>query len=180
MNHKKITHIAIAGAALAAALACGAGGDDSDKAASNADGADTATGDKTAGLGQPARDGKFEFTVSKVDCTKTKIGTDLLGQTAQGKFCLVTLKVKNIGDEAQLFDASSQKALDKAGTTYDADGGAALYVNKNAETFLNNINPGNQIQGVLPFDVPKTVSITQLELHDGPFSDGVKVNITSK
>jgi len=61
------------------------------------------------GLNQPARDGKFEFTVSKVDCGATRVGSDLLDEKAQGVFCLVDVTVKNIGDEAQLFDGSSQK-----------------------------------------------------------------------
>jgi Domain of unknown function (DUF4352) len=159
-------------------LACGAGSSGDDKASGGGD--TPAGGDKketVATIGKPARDGKFEFTVTKVDCSKTSIGPAALKQKAQGKWCLVTVKVQNIGKEAQLFDASSQKALDAKGITYDADGGAGVYANENAETFLNNINPGNTVTGVLPFDVPKTVTITTLELHDSAFSGGVKVKV---
>lgn len=132
---------------------------------------------KAPGLKTPVRDGKFEFTVTKADCSLTKIGSEYLNTKAQGKFCLYHVTVKNISKEAQMFDASSQKAFDPAGTEYQADGGAAIYVNENAETFLNNINPGNQVKGVIPFDVPKDVKITTLRLHDSPFSDGVTVTV---
>jgi hypothetical protein len=132
---------------------------------------------KMPGIGQPARDGKFEFVVSKMDCSKTEVGNQFLNAKAQGKFCLVTLTVRNIGIEAQTFDASSQHALDAKNTVYDTDSGAAVYVNEHNETFLNSINPGNQVKGVIPFDVPKDVTITVLELHDSPFSEGVDIKV---
>jgi hypothetical protein len=168
-------YLLAAGVALAGMVACGGG---AEKTTSDGDaGVGDAPAPAGVAIGKPARDGKFEFTVTKVDCSKTKIGSGPLTQTAQGKFCLVNVTVKNIGDQAQLFDAGSQKTLDSKGTQYDADSGAALYVNKNSETFLNNINPGNQVKGVLPFDVPKTVTITAVELHDSPFSDGIKIAV---
>lgn len=177
------TPLIIAAVLAAGALACGSGGGN-DKASPSGgggtqqqDAAGKPAAGKQAGIGDPARDGKFEFAVSKMDCSKTKVGDQYVNTKAQGKFCLVTLTVRNIGDEAQLFDSSSQKALDAKGTVYDADGAAAMYVNKDAETFLNNINPGNQVKGVIPFDVPKNVTVTTLELHDSSFSDGVKVKV---
>jgi hypothetical protein len=63
-----------------------------------------------AKIGQPARDGKFEFTVQKVDCGKTSVGDQFLNKAAQGQFCLITVVVHNIGDEARMFDGSNQKA----------------------------------------------------------------------
>jgi hypothetical protein len=165
------------------ALGCGAGSTDDDAAASGADtgtnaGTDEKKADdkpKTAKIGQPARDGKFEFTVKSSKCGVRTVGTSLLGAEAQGQFCLVTVNVKNIGKESQMFDGSSQKAYDAKGTEYSADSTAALYANKNADTFLNDINPGNQVTGVVVFDIPKNVKITKLELHDSPFSGGVTV-----
>jgi hypothetical protein len=134
-------------------------------------------GKKQPGLNQPVRDGKFEFTVTKVDCSKTRVGNEMLGQSAQGKFCLVSVTVKNIGKEAQLFDGSSQKAYDAKGTEFSNDGAAELYANEGASTFLNEINPGNQVKGNLLFDVPKATRLTAVELHDSPFSGGVRVTV---
>ena len=136
------------------------------------------TGRSTRPSASSARDGKFEFIVKSSKCGVTKVGTDLLGTRAQGQFCLVTVNVKNIGKESQMFDGSSQKAYAADGTEYSADSGAALYANKNAETFVNDINPGNQVTGVVVFDIPKGAKLAKLELHDSPFSGGVTVALT--
>ncbi|RZT79074.1 uncharacterized protein DUF4352 [Micromonospora violae] len=182
---RKTTTLALLATGLIA-LGCGSGAADKasdsgsdNKASSSANDKGDAKAEekpaKTAKIGQPARDGKFEFTVKSSKCGVAKIGSDLLGQKAQGQFCLVTLNVKNIGKEAQMFDGSSQKAYAADGTEYSADSGAAIYANKNAETFLNDINPGNQVNGVVVFDIPKNVKLTKLELHDSMFSGGVDV-----
>ncbi|SCG70284.1 DUF4352 domain-containing protein [Micromonospora halophytica] len=170
---RKTTTLALTATALVA-LGCGSGAADTGSSSGEkAGGGDTKA--KVAKVGQPARDGKFEFTVKSTKCGVAKVGTDLLGAKAQGQFCLVTVNVKNIGKESQMFDGSSQKAYAADGTEYSADGGAALYANKNAETFLNEINPGNQVTGVVVFDIPKKVTLIKLELHDSPFSGGVDV-----
>ncbi|WP_306210697.1 DUF4352 domain-containing protein [Actinoplanes sp. RD1] len=132
----------------------------------------------TPGLGDAVRDGKFEFKVSKLDCSKTKVGSDLLGAKAQGKFCQISLTIKNIGKEAQYFDGSSQKALDSKGTEYSNDTEAEIYANEDSSTFLNEINPGNSVKGKLIFDVPKSVELTKIELHDSMFSGGVEVALS--
>ncbi|ODB73840.1 MULTISPECIES: DUF4352 domain-containing protein [Micromonospora] len=189
---RKTTTLALIAGALVA-LGCGAGTTD-DTTGSKADsGTEAAAGDtdggkadagksddkpKTAKIGQPARDGKFEFTVKSAKCGVSKVGSSAFGAKAQGQFCLVTLNVKNIGKESQMFDGSSQKAYAANGTEYSADGSAAIYANKNAETFLNDINPGNQVTGVVVFDIPKNVKLAKLELHDSPFSGGVTVSLS--
>ncbi|MGC5307669.1 DUF4352 domain-containing protein [Micromonospora zamorensis] len=187
---RKTTTLALLATGLIA-LGCGSGAADK---ASNSSGdesgtkASTAASDKgdakaeekaaaTAKIGQPARDGKFEFTVKSAKCGVAKVGSEPLAQKAQGQFCLVTVNVKNIGKEAQMFDGSSQKAYAADGTEYSADSGAAIYANKNAETFLNDINPGNQVNGLVVFDIPKNVKLTKLELHDSMFSGGVDVTL---
>ncbi|AGL21434.1 DUF4352 domain-containing protein [Actinoplanes sp. N902-109] len=134
--------------------------------------------EKAPGLGDPVRDGKFEFTVTKVDCSRTKVGNSFLNEKAQGKFCQISVTVKNIGKKAQLFDGSSQKALDGDGTEYSNDGEAEIYANDDNATFLNEINPGNQAKGKLIFDVPKSTKLTKLELHDSMFSGGVEVALS--
>ena len=130
-----------------------------------------------AGIGDPVRDGKFEFTVTRFDCSKKTIGSAYLKKKAQGKFCVVTLNVKNIGDEAQMFAGGNQKAYDAAGAEYENDSTAEIYANENAETFLNDINPGNRVTGKVVFDVPASAVLTTLELHDSFWSGGVKVSL---
>ncbi len=131
-----------------------------------------------AKIGQPVRDGKFEFTVTSIDCGKNSVGTnEYLTKQAQGQFCLLNLTVKNIGNESQTFSDSGQLLFDANGNKYSSDSGASFYANPSGSTFLNQINPGNSVTGAVVFDIPKGVTPTQAELHDSAFSGGVKVNL---
>jgi Domain of unknown function (DUF4352) len=128
------------------------------------------------GIGNSVRDGKFEFTVRKIECGKSRIGDANFGTTAQGQFCFVYLKVENIGKEAQLLDGSNQYMFGEGGQRYDADTEAAIYLD-DAQTFLEEINPGNSVNGIVAFDIPKSAKPTRLELHDSAFSGGVEVEV---
>jgi hypothetical protein len=132
---------------------------------------------QVSGLNKPLRDGNFEFTVKSVKCGATQIGTADFGRKAQGQFCFVKMHVSNIGTDSRMLDGSSQYAFDAQGRKLSADTEAAMYMGQEAQTFLNNINPGNAVDGTVVFDVPKNVKVTQLELHDSAFSGGVKVNV---
>jgi hypothetical protein len=172
---RKIGLIALGATALTA-LACGSGGAASDSSGSTAAGP-SEDKPKAVAVGKPARDGKFEFTVQKYRCGVASVGPDMLKEKAQGQFCLITIKVKNIGKESQMLSDSDQKALAADGTQFSANSSAGIAANQNSETFLNDINPGNSVIGVLVFDIPKTAKIATLELHDSAFSDGVTVTL---
>jgi len=146
------------------------GGKDSEKEAKEPE--------KVAGIGDPVRDGKFEFVVQKVKCGVSRVGNNLLGERAQGQFCLVTLKVKNIGKEPQAFTDGAQKAYAADGTEYSTNSSASIYANDEDSTLFNEINPGNGITGVIVFDIPKDAKLDRLELHDSHFSGGVTVKLT--
>lgn len=142
----------------------------SDKTSSNAKPA-------TAKIGQAARDGKFEFTVKSIDCGKTQLGDQYFNTKAQGQFCLVDVKVENIGDEPQSLFDDNQYAFNANGQKYSADSEAAIYLNDSASKIYEEINPGNTVTGKIIFDVPKDTKLTSLELHDSAFSSGVKVSL---
>ncbi|MEV8510830.1 DUF4352 domain-containing protein [Dactylosporangium sp. NPDC051484] len=151
-----------------AAPAASSGGSQAPKATTAA----PAKTSDVAAAGTAVRDGKFEFTVTKgPDCGKTQIA----GQKAQGRFCQITLQVKNIGNDARTFDDSNVVAYDAAGARYETDGVAGLYANPNGESFLEKINPGNQVSAVVVFDVAATVKLVTLEVHDSAWSRGAKV-----
>jgi hypothetical protein len=134
--------------------------------------ATTARGDD---LREPKRDGQFEFTVQSVKCGRRTVGSSGLTQTAQGQYCLVAVKVANVGDEARTFDSSSQYLFDSRGRKFETDD-ATLYLEDNGNAFLENINPGNSVNGTLVYDVPHTgFEAAKLELHDSAFSGGVDV-----
>lgn len=134
----------------------------------------------TAKIGQPARDGKFEFTVKSMKCGETTVGNQYLNRKAQGQFCRVSLTVKNIGNEAQTLDSSSQYAFNAQGQKYSSDDQAAIYAtadNNSTGAWYNDINPGNTVSGDIFFDVPTGVKPVKVELHDSAFSNGVEVDL---
>lgn len=137
----------------------------------------TKTTARTPKLGQPVRDGKFEFIVKSVKCGVRTVGDEFLNRKAQGQFCLVTLTVRNIGDESQTFNDFDQRGYDSKGSQYKPDSEAGIYANENNEVWLTEINPGNKITGVLVFDIPDETKLTTLELHDSGFSGGVEVSL---
>jgi TM2 domain-containing membrane protein YozV len=141
---------------------------------------DTKTVDETAtapGIGDPVRDGKFEFVVKSISCGQTSVGGEYLTETAQGQFCQLSLSVKNIGNEPQTMFTDNQYVYNAAGQKFSADSAATLVANPNTDTWISEINPGNSIEGVIMFDIPKDQTPTTAELHDSAFSDGVKVNL---
>jgi len=126
-------------------------------------------------MGKAAKDGKFEFTVTKMKCGVPSVGPADFGQKAQGEFCLINVTIKNVGTSAEVFVDSSQQALDGTGNTYSVDSGAAIYANEDSSTFLEQINPGNTVKGALVFDVPKGTKLASVILHESMFSAGIKV-----
>jgi len=133
----------------------------------------------TAKVGEAARDGKFEFTVSSVKCGVPTVSdsSGYLSKSAQGQYCELNVAVKNIGDEPQMFDGSNQYLFNSSGQKYTYDSTATIYANPSNSTFLNNINPGNSASGIVIFDIPKDAVPATAELHDSAFSGGVKVQL---
>jgi hypothetical protein len=138
------------------------------KASKSAAEADPAIGDR-------ARDGKFEFIVNRVRCGVRSVGGQYLNKTAQGQYCLISVRVRNIGNEQRTFEQSSQYLYDSAGSKYETDE-AGLYLD-DSKSFLEEINPGNGVNGTLVYDVPKSFKPAKIELHDSAFSGGVTVSL---
>lgn len=106
-----------------------------------------------AKIGDTVRDGAFAFTVTRLE-RRSRVGSEFIGADAQGVFLLVHITVKNVGDQAQAFTSAAQK-LHADGKEYDADTGAAIYV-ENSRSLYEKINPGNSVRGVVLFDIPRT------------------------
>ncbi|MES3637228.1 DUF4352 domain-containing protein [Mycobacterium intracellulare] len=129
------------------------------------------------GIGQEARDGKFGFTVTGMNTAKTTgdPSNPYEQATAQGFYVIVSMTVQNTGDRAQSFFATNQKLIDSAGRQYSPDSNADMWLNKAIQT---DINPGNQVQAKVAFDVPEGTQPSTIELHDSMFSGGVKVRLS--
>ncbi|WP_410870333.1 DUF4352 domain-containing protein [Nocardia sp. A7] len=126
-----------------------------------------------APAGTEVRDGKFGFTVTKVDPPVTTVGDNqFLQKTAQGEFILVSVDVANISNVAQSYFGSNQKLIDDQGREFANDTTAEINVN---DQLSAEINPGNKTSMVLVFDVPVGTVPTAIEFHDSAFSDGTRV-----
>jgi len=149
--------------------ATGGGNQDSVGAGNNAENA--------VGLNQPVQDGKFEFAVRGIECGQTRVGDQFLNKEAQGQFCVVSLNIRNIGNEAQTMVGDAQKLIDSQGREFSSDSEAAIYADQ-SKTWFEQINPGNAVDGQLYFDVPRDAQPVRVKLHDSLFSRGVLVNLT--
>jgi hypothetical protein len=134
------------------------------------------------GIGDKVRDGKFEFVVLRVSHRKSVGDTQFgLGETAQGVFTVISLKVTNIGSQPQTLDDSAQYVYDAAGRKFSADSAADIDLagaNGQGNTWLNDINPGNSVHGKIAFDMPVGDKAVKIELHDSIFSNGVTVKLS--
>jgi hypothetical protein len=141
-----------------------------------------AAASKGPGIGSKVRDGKFQFVVTRVSHRHSEGDTSIgLGETAQGRFTVLHIKVTNIGNVSQTLDDSAQYVYDSHGRKYDADSTADIDANSNngGGVFFNDINPGNTVHGVILFDLPKGDKAVKAELHDSAFSGGVTVSLQS-
>lgn len=128
----------------------------------------------TASTSTAPRDGSFEFKVGKVTRTSAR-GRSVLREEAQGVFWVVPVTVRNIGDTPQMWDTTAQFAYDAKGNRYQA----TTLLADAERNFLEDINPGNSVRGVVVYDVPDGVRLTELELHDSVFSTGVRIKLKS-
>ena len=101
---------------------------------------------------------------------------EYLIQKAQGQYCRASLKVENVGNEAQTMFASNQYLFDASGRKFSADATANMY-DDSSKLMFEEINPGNSIKGYVFFDVPKGTKVSKLELHDSMLSGGVEVRL---
>ena len=133
-----------------------------------------------AKIGDRVTDGELRFVVNSVKCGASRIGDQYLNTKAQGQFCLVKIKVKNISDGPTTFDGDNQTLINTKGQDFSADTEAMFYANDDNQTFLEEINPGNQVTGTLVFDIPKKSKPDHMLLKAGVFgfSDGVTVDVT--
>ena len=175
MRWKNIGVASIAGLALF--IGAASGGSDSSSSGGSSSGGSGSSSSDAVGIGKPAADGKFTFTLNSVQCGIPSVGDTAngLGATAQGQFCKANITVANTGTEAQDFSSSSQYAFDASGKKFSDSTEADIYANS-SQNILNGINPGNSVTTDIYYDIPTGSSIAKFEFHDSPFSGGVTVN----
>lgn len=174
---------------IGAALSPG-GGSNTSNSTSSTSGSGSQTGGSPASsapaaaataarIGDKVRDGKFQFVVTKISHAKSVGDTGIgLGQTAQGRYVIISLTVTNIGNQSQTLDDQAQYIYDSHARKFSADSTADVYLsgaNGQNSTWFQDINPGNTVHGKMAFDMPKGDAPVKIELHDSIFSDGVTV-----
>jgi hypothetical protein len=127
-------------------------------------------------LGTPVRDGNIEFVVSSVRCGVPQVGTELVKRTASGQYCLADVRATNVKRDPRTLYEPFQKLVDSAGRKHSAD--ITMRVVFRDQTIWDKIQPGQQVRGTMVFDIPKNVTATTLELHDGIASGGATVRVT--
>ncbi|HET8789468.1 MAG TPA: DUF4352 domain-containing protein, partial [Actinomycetes bacterium] len=145
--------------------------------ASNLGDAERRADSAPAGLGDPVRDGQFEFVVRSVDCGAASVGRGLAPKTAQDQFCLVALEVENTGTEGRTFGGGQQFLFDSDGNRHDPDLDATARHEGDARLWSSHLNPGQRLEGTLVYDVPESATPSRVELHDGPLSGGASVAV---
>jgi hypothetical protein len=153
-------------------------GGTSPAASSSSSNSGAAEAPKVPGLNQPADDGKFRFVATAFSCGKTYLVNDneFENAHAQRQWCLLSLNVSNVQNEAQEFGSSDQYLYDDSGKQFSADTSGTSAANPSSSSCnYEQLNPGVSISCVVAFDVPKGVAVAYAKLHDSSFSDGVKM-----
>ena len=160
---------------LVIAIASSAGTGDKNDTTGDTNSSSGGDGD-SAGIGDAVADGDFTFNVSDLNCGEKKIGSGPFASEASGEYCIAEVTVENTGNESQLMDGSNQ-FLYIGDKQYSADSDA-IFADKRAEAFfIEEINPGLSVDGIVVWDVPVGSEPDRLEFHDSLFSGGVEVNL---
>jgi hypothetical protein len=118
----------------------------------------------TVEIGEKVRDEGYQFTVTKVTCGVKRVGS-YLGEKAQGQFCLVKMRVKNVSKEPIHFSDENQALVDTKGREYSPDDEAWIYMD-DSDAYAE-INPGNTLKTTVPFDISKRTKPDYLLLKAG-------------
>ncbi|WP_433792686.1 DUF4352 domain-containing protein [Actinoplanes sp. CA-252034] len=118
---------------------------------------------------------EFGFQVTGLRCGVSTIGPEDTGQKAAGQFCLLDVEVTNNGGEPKLFDSGAQRVRDTNGVAYAVAEQAAEFLNDGGSSLLTEVPPGETVTGVLPFDVPSDVHLSEATLTGAGFTPGVRV-----
>ena len=124
----------------------------------------------TPSLGDEATEGDFVFSVASTDSgdTVTSPINEYIEKTATGQFIVVYLNVGNTG-AAPLTFLSTLQVLNTDTGTFTPDDEASFYLGGGVVT----INPGEQVETAVAFDVPAGATGVSILVHGEPGGAGV-------
>jgi hypothetical protein len=112
------------------------------------------------------------FQVTGVDSapTVTSPTDELLTKEATGEFVILSLVVRNTGNETSYY-LSNQQKLKSGSDTFEADPEASNYLG----SLYRGLNPGDQAQIALVFDVPPGTVPDAIEVHGDAVAPGTDI-----
>jgi hypothetical protein len=136
---------------------------------------ETTTESPTAAADDEATEGDFTFSVSSTDVgdTVTSPINEYIEKTATGEFIVVYLNVGNSGS-APLTFLSTLQVLNTDAGTIAPDDEASFYLGGGVVT----INPGEQVETAIAFDVPVGTTASSIIVHGEPGGAGSEIPVS--
>jgi hypothetical protein len=133
---------------------------------------ETPTETTTPSFGDEATEGDFVFSVASTDIgdTVTSPINEYIEKTATGQFIVVYLDVGNNGAQPLTFLSTLQQLNADTGT-FTPDDEASFYLGGGVVT----IEPGQQVETAVAFDVPVETTPTSIQVHGEPGGVGVEL-----
>ncbi|MBF6180389.1 DUF4352 domain-containing protein [Nocardia otitidiscaviarum] len=119
-------------------------------------------------VGSAVRDGQFEFVVTNVEQSATKVGEGSWSEEAKGESILVSVDITNVGKRAQTYFDDNQVLIDDQDREFEASFSANAALNEYG--IHEDLNPGHKVSVVVAFDVPVGAAPVTIEFHDSVFS----------
>ncbi|MFQ3906152.1 DUF4352 domain-containing protein [Staphylococcus sp. Mo2-7] len=132
-------------------------------------------------IGEKVKVGDLEYTVNSVENADT-VGNQYVSSTADGKYIVADVTVKNNGDESITIDTNLFKLLNE-GATNTADATASTDANpSDIGFFLEQLNPSNEKTGKVVFDVSQKTAQSdklKMEVSSGMFgTEKAKIHLS--
>jgi hypothetical protein len=132
-----------------------------------------------AKVGKTVQDGDIAYTVTDVT-TATSLGNQYTQREAQGLFYVISLKIENKAKETKTIDSSMITLTDSQGRTFDRsiEGQTAKgMVQGKVDLFLQQVQPGLNVNGDIVFDIPKEATGLKLMVKGGYFGKGQQIDL---
>jgi len=141
-------------------------------------------GEPAGGIGDPVRDGQFEFVVKSFECDVKMPGMEQFSEFAPDattttdldmRYCVADLHIRNIGTEPRPFTGVEQRVY--AEDSDEPYVGMPDIFDVSMQESGGEIRPGQTLDAKVYFAVPKNVKPALLDLHDFVTSGGVTVRV---
>lgn len=134
-------------------------------------------------IGERVKVGDLEYTVNSIERADT-VGNQYVSSTADGKYIVADVTVKNNGDESITIDTELFKILN-GDATNGADAAASTEANpSDIGFFLEQLNPSSEKTGKVVFDVSENTAQSdelKMQVSSGMFgTEKAKINLNQK